>query len=67
MNEKVDFLNAAVASGATWTVIPNDRLFVYVRHGKNTWKYREDLVHVPAARPAWFPDIDERFYRRAVA
>lgn len=66
MNEKVDFLNAAVAAGATWTVIPNDDLFVYVRHGKNTWTYNERAVHVQTARPSWFPDREVEFYRKAV-
>lgn len=67
MNEKVDFLNAAVKAGATWTVIPNDDLFVYVRHGKNTWQYAEQAVHVPAMRPSWFPEVDAQFYRRPVS
>jgi glycosyltransferase involved in cell wall biosynthesis len=65
MNEKVDFLNAAVAGGATWTVIPNADLFVYVRHGANTWKYSEALAHVSVAAPYWFPDSEMEFYRTA--
>jgi len=67
MNEKVDFLNAAVAGGATWTVIPNSDLFVYVRHGRNTWQYDERAAHVAATRPSWFPDAEADFYRRASA
>lgn len=67
MNEKVDFLNAAAAGGATWTVIPNVDLFVYVRHGKNTWQYDEHLAHIPATMPHWFPDSEMEFYRRASA
>ena len=67
MNEKVDFLNAAVKAGATWHVIPNDGLFVYVRHGTNTWKYNEALVHAAAPRPLWFPDEEVEFYRKVRA
>lgn len=65
MNEKVDFLNAAAAGGATWTVIPGSDLFVYVRHGKNTWQYNEQLAHVPASMPPWFPEAELEFYRKA--
>jgi glycosyltransferase involved in cell wall biosynthesis len=67
MNEKVDFLNAAAAAGATWTVIPNNDLFVYVRHGANTWQYNESLAHVAVPVPPWFPDEELKFYRRVSA
>lgn len=67
MNEKVDFLNLAVKAGATWTVIPNEGIFVYVRHGKNTWRYNEALVHAAVPKPSWFPDEAIEFYRKAVA
>ncbi len=66
MNEKVDFLNGLVERGATWTVVPNDQLFIYVRHGKNTWQYKEGAVHVATAAPAWFPSKDAEFYQGAV-
>ncbi len=66
MNEKVDFLNQLVEKRATWTVIPNDDLFIYVRHGKNTWQYNERLVHMQAVAPAWFPAVDAEFYQKAV-
>ncbi len=65
MNEKVDFLNTLVDGGATWTVVPNDGLLVYVRHGKNTWQYKEALVHQATAAPSWFPARDAEFYRKA--
>ncbi len=64
MNEKVDFLNAAVLGGATWSVVSNNDLFVYVRHGKNTWQYNEGLAHVSVARPAWFPAPEADFYSK---
>ncbi len=66
-NEKVAFLNLLASSGFKWKAIKNDDLFVYVRHGRNTWQYREDLVHFPATRPSWFPQAELDFYRRPIS
>jgi glycosyltransferase involved in cell wall biosynthesis len=65
MNEKVGFLNS-VAS-LKWASIENRDLFVYVRHGKNTWKYSESIVHEATERPWWFPRSESEFYRKGVA
>lgn len=65
MNEKVEFLNTLAGAGFSYRVLPDDNLFVYVRHGRNTWAYREDLVHAPVGRPSWFPESELDFYRRA--
>jgi glycosyltransferase involved in cell wall biosynthesis len=67
MNEKVAFLNGLVESGTVSKTITNDDLMVYVRHGKNTWKYDEKLVHAPAGVPTWFPRSELEFYRRVPA
>lgn len=67
MNEKVEFLNTLADSGFSHKVIDNDALFVYVRHGKNTWQYKEELVHAPAPRPIWFPADELDFYRKVAA
>jgi glycosyltransferase involved in cell wall biosynthesis len=64
IGQKVEFLNGIVARGERWRAIPNDGLFVYVRHGSNTWQFREDLRLVERRRPLWFPEALLEFYRR---
>jgi len=65
MNEKVGFLNGLVETKTVSKTIPNDDLMVYVRHGRNTWKYNEAMVHAPVGIPSWFPRSELDFYRRA--
>jgi glycosyltransferase involved in cell wall biosynthesis/GT2 family glycosyltransferase len=37
--EDASFLRAATQGGARLVKVPNDRLFVYVRHGGNSWRF----------------------------
>lgn len=64
LNQKVEFINAAVKAGARWKAIPNDKSFVYLRHGTNVWQFKERLRLEKVKRPAWFPEPALEFYRR---
>ena len=55
VTQKLEFVKRLIQDGARVKGIPNDGDFVYVRHGGNTWKFREDLKLVPAEAPIWFP------------
>lgn len=67
LREDADFLCAALAQGARLTALPDDDLFVYVRHGRNTWSFTSG-VFLDAASwrrlgpPPW-PDELLAFYR----
>ena len=65
--QKVDFLNGLVRKGERVIVIPNDKLFIYVRHGRNTWTYSEERIEVPIQVPLWVPEDAVSFWRKAVA
>ncbi len=67
VGQKVDFLNSLIAAGEKWAAIANDKLFVYVRHRRNTWNYAEQKVHVPVDRPAWIPPEVVSFWKEGVA
>lgn len=49
--------------GARLLQIPNDRHFVYVRHGSNGWKFKTEDRCIPVDRPHWFTDEDLAFYK----
>lgn len=63
VTQKVEFLTGITDAGEPWAVVSDPDLFVYIRHGKNTWQFNEQLVHVPTYRPYWFPQADLDFYR----
>jgi glycosyltransferase involved in cell wall biosynthesis len=65
VNQKADFLNAITDAGEKWKAVPNNDLFVYIRHAKNTWQFRQDVALARASAPWWFPADDLEFYRRA--
>lgn len=49
----------------------NEGMYVYVRHSSrssatNTWQYLKDRRLTPIHKPAWFPQSDLDFYKRAV-
>jgi len=49
--------------GARLRQLPNDRHFVYVRHGRNGWAFKTEEKCRPVDRPHWFADEDLDFYR----
>jgi len=63
--EKLAFANHAIEWGFRHETLKNFDQFVYVRHGRNTWHYRDWLIHVPTSRPVWFPQETLEAYRRA--
>jgi len=63
--QKVVFLHEIWKAGATLQRLPNHGMYVYVRHGKNTWQYGRDRRLLPLPRPIWFPASELDFYRRA--
>jgi len=69
--QKVVFLHQLWKAGAKLEVLPNDGMYVYVRHSPsssavNTWQYGRDRRLAPTDRPSWFPAADLEFYRRAM-
>lgn len=65
--QKVEFLNSLVRKGEKVVVIPNEKLFIYVRHGLNTWNYVESRIEVPVSPPPWAPADAIAFWRKGVA
>lgn len=63
VGQKVEFLNALHVRGARCEAILNDGLFVYVRHGRNTWQYAEGRVMERVGVPSWFPREVLRFWQ----
>jgi O-antigen biosynthesis protein len=69
--EDAIFLRQAVARGARLSGLPNDGLFVYLRHGANAWAFLCGTYLDPAgwqrvAAPD-FPPADHAFYVRSRA
>jgi len=64
VGQKVDFINQLIRAGNRWLSVVNNRLFVYVRHGKNTWNYNERKVHLHVSAPAWVPNDTLEFWRK---
>lgn len=67
VGQKLVFLNGLVDAGERAVAVPNLGLFVYVRHGANTWQYIANRVEVPAAEPTFVPQEVRDFWRRGVA
>lgn len=63
VSQKVIFLNRLIDSGAKKYVLENQGLFVYVRHGTNTWQFGDALRLVPSPTPKYFPKEELEFYR----
>jgi glycosyltransferase involved in cell wall biosynthesis len=57
-DDKVTFAERLNIQGERLVVVQNAGHFVYVRHGYNLWRYREDLIEMPALRPAWLPQTE---------
>src|SRR5205814_2011016 len=49
--EDAHFLTKAVGSGARLLPLPADDLYVYIRHGTNTWRFGMRDAH---GETAWF-------------
>ena len=69
--QKVVFLHQIWKAGARMKRLPNDGMYVYVRHlqggsASNTWQYGKDRRLLPVPTPSWFPAAELDFYRRAV-
>lgn len=67
LREDADFLVAAMRAGARLERLSADDLFVYVRHGNNTWRFASGTFLMPAdwrdlGAPAW-PAETRAFYR----
>lgn len=63
--QKVIFLNGLVDAGEKWAAVPNSRLFVYVRHGSNTWRPVEQRLFSPVPAPLWIPADVMAFWKGA--
>jgi len=69
--QKVVFLHQMWKAGAKIKSLPNNGMYVYVRHAPkssavNTWQYLKDRRLLEIEKPTWFPFADLDFYRRAV-
>jgi glycosyltransferase involved in cell wall biosynthesis len=69
--EDAAFLRAAMARGARLSRLENPGVFVYVRHGRNTWQFEPGRFMdasgwSPVEPPAQFTDERLRAYRAAV-
>jgi glycosyltransferase involved in cell wall biosynthesis len=67
MGQKVVFLNDLIDAGERAATVPNDGLFVYVRHATNTWNYVAHRVEVPASVPSFLPQSVVDFWRKGAA
>lgn len=63
VRQKVVFLDSLAALGEKWKDLPAADHFVYVRHKRNTWKFKEDAVLERVPRPWWFPEAVLSFWR----
>jgi glycosyltransferase involved in cell wall biosynthesis len=64
--EDASFLNQAIRSGARLHRVENNNVFVYIRHGRNTWAFQPGhylgAAHWSTFDPTFFPDGDLAFY-----
>ena len=67
IGQKLVFLNDLMHQGEKMVSVQNDKLFVYVRHGTNTWQYNARMVERPAPTPSWIPRDVLEFWRAGVA
>lgn len=65
VGQKVVFLEGLHRAGAKLKSMPNDGIYVYVRHDANTWQYYNDRRLAEVPRPVWFPAQDLAFYKGA--
>lgn len=71
VGQKVVFLHELwKLRGARLKAMPNQGMYVYVRHSPksgtaNTWQYLKDRRLLAIEKPSWFPFADLDFYRRA--
>jgi len=66
--EDAAFLRLALRAGARLARLPNDGVFVYVRHGENAWRFRVGQFldrdgWTNVARPPRFPEEGVQMYR----
>ena len=66
--EDAVFLRAALRSGARLVPVPNEDLFVYIRHGANSWRFTPGrfigLRHWSVVDRAVMPPTERELYRR---
>ncbi len=70
--EDAGFLRALLARGARVAKLPNAGRFLYVRHGRNSWRFPEgrfvdETGWSEVDPPEWLPAEDRAFYLRAAA
>ncbi len=68
LREDADFLLAAMRAGARLSRLDDEELFVYVRHGTNTWRFASGAFMTPddwqeLGEPTWPLDV-QAFYRQ---
>jgi glycosyltransferase involved in cell wall biosynthesis len=64
VGQKMTFLNALIDAGEKCVAVRNDGLFVYVRHGRNTWKYVDAKTVNAVPAPRWIPGSVVEFWRK---
>jgi hypothetical protein len=65
--EDAGFLRALLSRGTRLEKLPNAGRFLYVRHGRNSWRFPEGRFVDEAGwrqvdAPAWLPAEDRAFY-----
>jgi len=65
--EDADFLVDASERGARILKVPNSAVFIYIRHGRNTWQFQAGNHLEPDSwrkleKPSYLPNEDWRFY-----
>jgi glycosyltransferase involved in cell wall biosynthesis len=65
VGQKLVFLNRLVDAGERFATVPNDGLFVYVRHQTNTWNYVARRVEDAAPTPSFVPADVLAFWKGA--
>lgn len=67
VGQKVVFLNALIEAGEKAVAVRNHNLFIYVRHGMNTWRYVDRNAVETVEPPRWAPLDAMAFWRKGVA
>jgi hypothetical protein len=67
VGQKVIFMIDLVDAGEKAKRVDNRRHFVYVRHGSNTWTFKEWQLLDRVSAPRWFPKSELDFFREAAA
>ena len=68
LREDADFMQGAMRQGARLCRIPGYKLFIYLRHGMNSWKFQEGRFMEPSgwkqvSEPVFF-ELDKAFYKK---